>query len=430
VADIGFENEPHAGNARLLVTRGVRFTGNDASISSWLRAGTRTFPSFNDLRDWIRGPLAGAFACNAPLPQADDGDDAAREPRHLTDMSAVDRAIQDIHRPLYIDEDALLQRLQRRILGQDAALRALAGEVTRHSARRRPGRPAVVFAVGPSGVGKTRTAESLAGVLRELDAESYGYQFLRLDMTEYQEAHRVSQLIGSPQGYIGHGDGSQLLDALRANARTIVLFDEIEKAHAAILRVLMNAMDAGRLSSASRSPAGREVDCRHSIFMFTSNLDAKEILDELESRNGFGNRAIVDEVCRRRLHAAGMAPEIVGRIGRFLVYRPLTPSIRAQIVALAVADVADEYGVDVAYVAPEVVVDLIQKARSESFGVRPERFLIDDCLGGVFAQAAAQRMANPVDVMGTPFRCEPHIGGRTAASVQTPAVSEESESQT
>src|SRR5205807_2293117 len=104
----------------------------------------------------------------------------------------------------------------------------------------------VVFAVGPSGVGKTRTAEAMAQVLREVDEDNEAYQFLRLDMTEYQEAHRVSQLIGAPQGYIGHGEGSQLIDALRANRRTIVLFDEIEKAHPAILRVLMNAMDAGR----------------------------------------------------------------------------------------------------------------------------------------------------------------------------------------
>ena len=75
----------------------------------------------------------------------------------------------------------------------------------------------MAFAVGPSGVGKTRTAEALATVLREFGSENHGYQYLRLDMTEYQEAHRVSQILGSPQGYIGHGEGSQLLDALRAN---------------------------------------------------------------------------------------------------------------------------------------------------------------------------------------------------------------------
>ena len=102
--------------------------------------------------------------------------------------------------------------------------------------------------------GKTKTVEVLAEILSELHSDGE-YQYLRLDMSEYQEAHRVSQLIGAPQGYVGHGESSQLLDALRSSSKTIVLFDEIEKAHPAILKVLMNAMDAGRLSSASGTGA-------------------------------------------------------------------------------------------------------------------------------------------------------------------------------
>jgi len=321
-------------------------------------------------------------------------------------MSAVHEAIREIDRPLYLDEGRLFEQLRGRVLGQDDALKTLAAVMVRHCARRRPARPAVAFAVGPSGVGKTRTAECLALAIRELDTSDRGYQFLRLDMTEYQESHRVSQLLGAPQGYVGHGEGSQLVDALRANPRTIVLFDEIEKSHPAILRVLMNAMDAGRLSTASRSSSGRDIDCRHAVFVFTSNLDAKEILDELDSRQAFGDRAVEDEVCRRRLHAGGVAPEIVGRIGRFLVYRPLSPETRAEIMALAVAEVAEEYGLQVAYVQPEVIVDLMEKSRSRSFGVRPERFLIDDILGGAFAKAAQEQVPNPVDVAGPPYECK------------------------
>lgn len=322
-------------------------------------------------------------------------------------MATVHEGIRDIRRPLYLDEVVLFERLRERILGQDDALKTLAAVMVRHFARRRPARPAVVFAVGPSGVGKTRTAEVVAEVLRAFDDENNGYQFLRLDMAEYQEAHRVSQLIGAPQGYIGHNDGSQLLDALRANPRTIALFDEIEKAHAAVLRVLMNAMDAGRLSTASRSSGGREIDCRHAVFMFTSNQDAKSILDELETRDAFGDRAVEDDVCRRRLHAAGIAPEIVGRIGRFLVYRPLSPETRAEIVALAISEVAEEYGLRVAYVEPSVIVELMQKSRSQSFGVRPERFLVDDVLGGAFAKPAEQDDSEPIVVVGPPFECNP-----------------------
>lgn len=188
----------------------------------------------------------------------------------------------------------------------------------------------------------------------------------------------------------------------------------------------MNAMDAGRLSTASRTSNGREIDCRHAVFMFTSNLDAKSILDELESRSAFGNRAIEDEVCRRRLHAVGIAPEIVGRIGRFLVFRPLSPETRAEIVALAIAEVGEEYGLTINYVEPGVVVDLMQKARSSNFGVRPERFLIDDLLGGAFAKAASLDTTNPVTVVGPPYECRPDVPGNSQ-SAKNPADSERQE---
>lgn len=408
-ADIAFEFDAQRGCARLLIQKGLRYSGSDRSIRRWIATGVKEFPTFAALQDWIQGPVREAFQDRTAIGTRPVADDAGRRAvEDLTDMSVVQQGVRDLHRPLYLDEEKLFDRLRSRVLGQEGALKSLAGVVVRHCARRRPARPAVVFAVGPSGVGKTRTAEVMAEVLREFDDENNGYQFLRLDMTEYQEAHRVSQMIGSPQGYVGHGEGSQLLDALRANPRTIVLFDEIEKAHPAILRVLMNAMDAGRLSTASRTSNGREIDCRQAMFMFTSNLDAKSILDELESRRAFGDRAVEGEVCRRRLHAAGVAPEIVGRIGRFIVYRPLSPEVRAEIVALGIAEVAAEYGLNIIYIEPSVIVEIMEKVRSQTFGVRPERFLIDDVLGAAFAKAAACGAPNPLKVTGPPYNCVVH----------------------
>ena len=247
----------------------------------------------------------------------------------------------------------------------------------------------------------------LPKVFRNL-GDSSVYSYLRLDMTEYQEEHRISQLIGSPPGYAGHEEGSQLVNALRANPRTIVVFDEIEKAHPAILRVLMNPMDAGRLSTASKNSVGHEIDCRSAIFMFTSNLEATEILAELESRDAFGDRAVEDEVCRRRLHGAGIAPEIVGRIGRFLIYRPLSAETRAEILALAIVEIALEYGVQVSYIEPGVIITIMNLAGSKTFGVRPERFLIDDLLGSSFAAAAQKGISKCVAVSGPPYECVPH----------------------
>ena len=405
-ADIGFEISENPSAAKLFVDKEIQYNGSSHEIKSWFQTGVIQFPDFNALRSWFLGTLLHAF--NGELAA---GQDLGVQPvlkettTDITDMAVVHEGIRDIHRPLYLDEAVLFERLNQRILGQVDALKGLSAVMARHLARRQPSRPAVIFAVGPSGVGKTRTAEMMSQVLREFYDENNSYQFLRLDMTEYQEAHRVSQLIGAPQGYIGHGDGSQLLDALRSNPRTIVLFDEIEKAHPAILRVLMNAMDAGRLSTASRTANGPEIDCRNAVFMFTSNIDANSILDELESRKAFGKRAIEDEVCRRRLHAAGIAPEIVGRIGRFLVFRSLSPEIRAEIVALAIAEVGEEYGLKIKYVEPSVIVDLMHKARSSNFGVRPERYLIDDLLGSTFAEAASYDSAKSVSVAGPPYKC-------------------------
>ena len=409
-AHVGFEIDSRSHAALLLVQTGICYTGADSELNEWFRTGEKRFRNFDLLRSWIQGPMAQAFDLQATASRISQEEETISDSAtDITDMAAVHEGLRDIHRPLYLDENVLFEHLQRRILGQDDALKGLSAVIVRHLARKRPARPAVVFAVGPSGVGKTRTAEVMSQVLREFVDDNNGYQFLRLDMTEYQEAHRVSQLIGAPQGYVGHGDGSQLADALRANQHTVVLFDEIEKAHPAILRVLMNAMDAGRLSTASRTSSGREIDCRHAVFIFTSNLDAKSIIEELGSRSAFGNSAVEDEVCRRRLHAGGIAPEIVGRIGRFLVFRPLAPETRAKIVALAIAEVGEEYGLKVNYVEPAVVVNLMQKARSTNFGVRPERFLIDDLLGGAFTKAASSGTTVPVTVIGPPYECQTEL---------------------
>jgi hypothetical protein len=405
-AGIGFEISESPPTARLFVERGIQYTGPDSTLSEWFQAGVKQFPDFSALRAWIDGPLNQAFsrqpAAGHPI---DEHSVTGRTATELTDINAVNEGIRNVFHPLYLNETILFERLRRRIIGQDPALKGLAEVIANHIARKRPAHPAVVFEVGPTGVGKTRTAEMLGPVLREFDNENNGYQFLRLDMTEYQEPYRLSQLIGSPQGYVGHGEGSQLVDSLSANPRTIVLFDEIEKAHPNILRVLMNTMESGRLSNASRTPTGREIDCRRDVFIFTSNLEAREILNELESRSAFGNTAIEDEVCRRRICAQGIPQEIVGRIGRFLVFRPLSPEIRAKILAMAVAEVGEEYGLQVTYVESGVIIDIMQKTRSEGFGVRPERFLIDHLLGGAFAKAAAHGTRAPVTVVGPPYEC-------------------------
>ena len=409
-ADVGFEFDSANGTPRLCVQHGIAYSGSNPELGGWFFSGKKDFPDFAALIQWIKDNLGAGFGTRPVSGSEVVTSSPSVETAHsLTDLPTVLRGVRESHRPLYLDQDVLFERLAQCVRGQDNALHSLAAVITRHCARQHPKRPAVLFAVGPSGVGKTRTAETLAETLREMNPDSSGYGFLRLDMSEYQESHRVSQLIGSPQGYVGHGEGSQLLDALRANPKTIVLFDEIEKAHPAILRVLMNAMDAGRLSSASRSGSGHEIDCRGAVFLFTSNLDARAIIAELESSGGFGDQTAVDAICRRKLQASGIAPEIVGRIGRFLVFRPLTTAIRAEIMAGAIVDVAAEYGIRVVYVEPAVIVDVMKCSRSDDLGMRPVQYMIDDLLGAAFATAARKESTDPYLLQGPPYECVPFL---------------------
>lgn len=224
---------------------------------------------------------------------------------NLTDLSQVSESASSFEQRLKINPGQLFDKLSNQIRGQEAVLRRLSKKICQHLARQFPRRPATIFALGQTGVGKTQTAECLPAALRELNANHQDFHYLRLDMSEYQEKHRVSQLLGSPQGYVGYGDGSQLVDTLVAHPQSIILFDEIEKAHPDILRTLMNAMDAGRLSSASATSRGREIDCRRAIFFFTSNIEVTEILSELENRNAFENVLLTDEICRKHLKKAG-----------------------------------------------------------------------------------------------------------------------------
>jgi hypothetical protein len=413
-AHVGFEVSPLNDTAILYVERGVEYSGTCAAVQDWLRSGEKRFACFDELRRWIQEVLPEAYG----RPQ---GAAAARTTEPLTDFAAVSVSLNP-KRAAYLDEAEVFNRLARRVRGQDAAMHCLVGQTCRHLAKPNPTRPAVFFAVGETGVGKTHSAHNLAEVLSEMGDDRAHCGFVRLDMAEYQEGNRISQLTGSPQGYIGFGEGSQLVDALRANPKTVVLFDEIEKAHPSILRALMGMMDAGRLSTASKSNGSREIDCRSALVIFTSNLEASGIVNELQQRNAFGQTDVEDEVCRRRLKAAGISPEIVGRIGRFLVFRSLSADAHAEIVTLAVADVAREYGLEVQRIEPAVVVSILEAIRSHGFGARPERYQIDELLGGMFAHLAAAGARTPILVKGPPFECLPVTDQADAPQVVAPSL--------
>ncbi len=407
-AMVGFEIDARTMRASLLVQRGVQYSGPSHEIAEWLRNGEKVFPDFGALRGWISTTLAEGFAAAGAREAAQPEGARRLEANQLTNLDTVRGSMTEANGPHYASEEEILAKLTAQIRGQDGALRELSRRVSRHWARTSPRRPLTLLAIGTTGVGKTKTAETLPSVLRHLDPASGGYAYLRIDCSELREAHRVSQLLGAPQGYVGYNEGAQLIDQLVANPKTIVLFDEIEKAHPDVLMVLMHAIDCGRLSSPARRGNTRQVDCRRAIFYFTTNLDSDGVLNELTGRDGFEKPEIVDQVCRGKLRAAGIAPELVGRINSFLVFRPLASETKAEIVALSVARVAEEYGVRVERVAPELVVALLALAKADGFGARPLEFLVDDRLGGAFAQAATAKIKIPLEARGgPPFECVP-----------------------
>src|SRR5213075_3280401 len=162
--------------------------------------------------------------------------------------------------------------LANRVIGQDVAVRAVADAVRRSRAGLQdPNRPIGSFIfLGPTGVGKTETARALAEFL--FDDEQ---AMVRIDMSEYMEKHSVARLIGSPPGYVGHEEGGQLTEAVRRRPYSVVLFDEIEKAHHDVLNVLLQLLDDGRLTDGQ----GRTVDFKNTLIIMTSNLGSQFILE-------------------------------------------------------------------------------------------------------------------------------------------------------
>ena len=226
-----------------------------------------------------------------------------------------------VENPADADRKALLaleDTLRKTILGQDRAVE----EVARSIRRSRlglgdPRRPVGCFLfLGPTGVGKTQLCRALAGAL--FGEES---ALIRFDMSEYMEAHSVSRLIGSPPGYVGHGEGGQLTEAVRRKPWSVVLLDEIEKAHRDIWSILLQVMEEGTLTDSQ----GRKTDFRSTVLVMTSNLGARRFTQgkSLGFSAGEASRNVEEEVLRDA--KAAFSPEFFNRLDAALVFHPLSP---------------------------------------------------------------------------------------------------------
>ena len=260
------------------------------------------------------------------------------------------------------------EELHKRVIGQDEGVTKVTEAIIRSKAGiKDPTKPIGSFLfLGPTGVGKTELAKSLAASL--FDDEN---NMVRIDMSEYMEKYSVSRLIGAPPGYVGYEEGGQLTEAVRRKPYSVVLFDEIEKAHPDVFNVLLQVLDDGRITDSQ----GRTVDFKNTILIMTSNIGSAHLLDGIDENGNISKDA--EEAVMNELRA-GFRPEFLNRLDEIILFKPLTKNNIGEIIHLLMEDlnsrlVDKEVRVELSKEAEAYVVD---HGFDPVYGARPmKRYL-------------------------------------------------------
>ena len=308
----------------------------------------------------------------------------------------------------------LEQRLAAQVVGQSHAVGAVAGAIRRsRTGLREHRRPigAMLF-LGPTGVGKTALARALA-------EHWFGSEkaLLKFDMTEYQEAHSVARLIGAPPGYLGHEDGGQLTEAVRRRPYSVVLFDEIEKAHSDIQNILLQVLEDGILTDSQ----GRKTDFSHTIILITSNLGARHLSGQGAAVGFAANeKTVIEKQAQLALEEAKrfFRPELVGRLDELIVFEPLsqdTLCIIADRMLCQLEQRAAQNGYHITH-TKQLSQKIACKAKSP-YGARELRHQIDRAV----EQAVADRIASGDMQLGEQYVADCSASGEIMLQLQSPA---------
>ena len=296
----------------------------------------------------------------------------------------------------------LEDELHKRAIGQDEAINAVADAVRRSRAGLQdPNRPIASFLfLGTTGTGKTELAKTLADYL--FNDES---MMTRIDMSEYQEKFSVSRLIGAPPGYVGYDEGGQLTEAVRRKPYSVVLFDEIEKAHPDVFNILLQVLDDGRLTDNK----GRTVNFKNTIIIMTSNLGSQYIQQQFEKINDSNRQKVVDDTKAyvMEMLKKTIRPEFLNRIDETIMFLPLTKKQIGGVVELQLGRVKkmlEPQGFELQW-TPQAVNFLSDVGYAPEFGARPvkraiQKYVLNDLSKAILAEKVNRDKPIIVDCFG------------------------------
>jgi ATP-dependent Clp protease ATP-binding subunit ClpB len=285
------------------------------------------------------------------------------------------------------------ERLHGRVVGQDEAVRLVSDAIRRSRAGLSdPNRPYGSFLfLGPTGVGKTELCKALAEFL--FDAEDH---LVRIDMSEYMEKHSVSRLIGAPPGYVGYEEGGQLTEAVRRKPYSVILLDEVEKAHPDVFNVLLQVLDDGRMTDGQ----GRTVDFKNTVLVMTSNLGSHEIQRLAGSEYGLVKEAVMGEVRK------SFRPEFINRIDEIVVFHGLDEKNIAAIARIQLKRLEQRLAAQdmVLTVSDAALAEVAKAGFDPSYGARPLKRAIQQQIENPVARLVLEGKLGPKDVVPVDFR--------------------------
>ena len=345
----------------------------------------------------IQSQLRNAQGAEAMVREEVTADDIAEVVSRWTGIPVTRMLQSEREKLLHLEEE-----LHKRVIGQDEAITAVSDAVRRSRAGLQdPKRPIASFIfLGTTGVGKTELAKALAEYLFNDET-----MMTRIDMSEYQEKFSVSRLIGAPPGYVGYDDGGQLTEAVRRKPYSVVLFDEIEKAHPDVFNILLQVLDDGRLTDNK----GRTVNFKNTIVIMTSNLGSQYIQQEFEKLNAQNRDTIISDTKQKVMEMLRktIRPEFLNRIDETIMFLPLTKQEIAQVVTLqmnAVKKMLEPQGFTL-NVTDAAIQYLADAGFDPEFGARPvkraiQRLVLNDLSKKILAEEVSREKPIVIDANG------------------------------